>query len=71
MAVSFLPRKKLVRTLTVITYIKSSFTFICNLLGDQLKVFAAKTVAVAQRVDWLFPIPDARGSNPVIGKNLK
>ena len=40
------------------------------------KEFASKydsrdwAVVVAQLVEWSLPIPEVRGSNPVIGKNL-
>ena len=30
----------------------------------------SRAVVVAQLVEWLLPIPEVRGSNPVIGKNL-
>ena len=29
-----------------------------------------RAVVVAQLVEWSLPIPEVRGSNPVIGKNL-
>ena len=34
------------------------------------KSFILGDVVVAQLVEWSLPIPEVRGSNPVIGKNL-
>ena len=39
-------------------------------LEDQIKIMGRGSGCVAQLVEWLLPISEFRGLNPVIGKNL-
>ena len=53
--------------LRIMTPSKCSFILYCDL---HLKIWDRREVVVAQLVERWLPIPEVRGSNPVIGKNL-
>ena len=42
----------------------------CEAIGERQQIKKRWEVVVAQLVERLLPIPEVRGSNPVIGKNL-
>ena len=72
-------KKILLKSLNIFSEFKMTFYFIkLSQISSStifskywlLRVLANWAVVVAQLVEWLLPIPEVRGSNPVIGKNL-